>query len=92
MTTSMNVGTGEWKMAVKNREYKTGEGKAGLKNIPFQKRLEPHLDELKWLYMELYDNQQMFEGLCSGWRSSAGPAGPALKHLLIVVKLHIKPF
>jgi len=40
MTTSMNVGTGEWKMAVKNREYKTGEGKAGLKNIPFQKRLE----------------------------------------------------
>ena len=66
MTTSMNVGTGEWKMAVKNREYKTGEGKAGLKNIPFQKRLEPHLDELKWLYMELYDNQQMFEGLCSG--------------------------
>ena len=55
-------------MAVKNREYKTGEGKAGLKNIPFQKRLEPHLDELKWLYMELYDNQPMCEGLCSGSR------------------------
>ena len=36
-------------MAVKNREYKTGEGKAGLKNIPFQKLLEPHLVVLKWI-------------------------------------------
>ena len=41
MTTSMNVGTGEWKMAVKNREYKTGEGKAGLKNIT-RDELEAH--------------------------------------------------
>ena len=68
-------------MAVKNREYKTGEGKAGLKNIPFQKRLEPHLDELKWLYMELYDNQQMFEGLCSGMEEFCRARRASLKRL-----------
>ena len=26
----------------------------------FQKRLEKHIDELRWLYMELYDNADMF--------------------------------
>ena len=31
----------------------------------FQKRLEKHLDELKWLYMELYENDSMFDELCN---------------------------
>ncbi len=31
----------------------------------FQKRLERHHDELRWLYMELYQNDDMFGELCS---------------------------
>ena len=31
----------------------------------FQKRLEKHHDELRWLYMELYDNADMFAELCT---------------------------
>lgn len=31
----------------------------------FQTRLERHHDELKWLYMELYDNDSMFAELCT---------------------------
>ena len=30
----------------------------------FQKRLERHIEELRWLYMELYDNSSMFAELC----------------------------
>ena len=30
----------------------------------FQKRLERHHDELRWLYMELYGNDSMFAELC----------------------------
>lgn len=30
----------------------------------FQKRLKNHHDELRWLYMELYDNSAMFAELC----------------------------
>lgn len=30
----------------------------------YQKRFETHFDELKWLYMELYDNESMFTELC----------------------------
>ena len=30
----------------------------------FQKRLEKHHDELRWLYMELYGNDSMFAELC----------------------------
>ena len=31
----------------------------------FEKRLERHHDELRWLYMELYQNDSMFYELCS---------------------------
>ena len=31
----------------------------------FQHRLEKHHDELRWLYMELYQNDDMFAELCS---------------------------
>ncbi len=37
---------------------------AGKGNM-FQKRLEKHHDELRWLYMELYGNDDMFAELCS---------------------------
>ena len=30
----------------------------------FQKRLQKHHDELRWLYMELYGNDSMFAELC----------------------------
>ena len=30
----------------------------------FQKRMEKHHDELRWLYMELYENDSMFAELC----------------------------
>ena len=33
-------------------------------NQAYQKRFNMHLDELKWLYMELYDNEEMFVELC----------------------------
>ena len=31
----------------------------------FQRRLSKHHDELKWLYMELYHNEDMFAELCT---------------------------
>ena len=34
-------------------------------NSIFQYRLEKHHDELRWLYMELYQNDDMFAELCS---------------------------
>ncbi len=34
----------------------------------FQERLGRHHDELRWLYMELYDNDSMFAELCDGMR------------------------
>ncbi len=34
----------------------------------YQKRLEKHHDELRWLYMELYDNSSMFAELCDNMK------------------------
>ena len=31
----------------------------------YQKRFERHFEELRWLYMELYDNSSMFAELCA---------------------------
>ena len=36
----------------------------GKKELIFQKRMERHHDELRWLYMELYGNSSMFAELC----------------------------
>ena len=30
----------------------------------YKERFERHFDELRWLYMELYDNSSMFAELC----------------------------
>ena len=35
------------------------------KDYIFYKRLEKHHDELRWLYMELYQNGDMFAELCT---------------------------
>lgn len=41
---------------------------AAAKDRAFQKRLERHHDELRWLYMELYDNGDMFAELVDQMR------------------------
>lgn len=57
-------------------------GEAMTKNEQLWKcRLERHLDELKWLYMELYDNQQMFDELCAQMKQFYQERKPSLKHL-----------
>lgn len=45
----------------------------------FQKRLEKHHDELKWLYMELYQNDSMFAELCSNMYQYYKKRGQQLK-------------
>lgn len=35
-----------------------------LENKEYQSRFQNHFDELKWLYMELYDNEEKFYELC----------------------------
>ena len=45
----------------------------------FQSRLERHLDELRWLYMELYDNGSMFAELCDNLHRFAEERAAALK-------------
>lgn len=37
----------------------------------FQERLNRHHDELRWLYMELYDNSDMFAELCDRMHTCA---------------------
>ena len=38
----------------------------------YTKRLEKHHDELRWLYMELYDNGSMFAELTERLEASTG--------------------
>ena len=45
----------------------------------FQQRLARHRDELRWLYMELYDNGPMFDALCSQMHGYAETRAVALK-------------
>ena len=45
----------------------------------FQDRLARHLDELRWLYMELYGNDAMFAELCGNLRRFAEERSAALK-------------
>ena len=45
----------------------------------FQDRLARHLDELRWLYMELYGNGAMFAELCDNLRRFAEERSTALK-------------
>ena len=45
----------------------------------FQRRLTRHLDELRWLYMELYGNDAMFAELCGNLYCFAEERSDALK-------------
>ena len=45
----------------------------------FRARLDRHLDELRWLYMELYDNGDMFAELCDALYRAAQERPAALK-------------
>lgn len=40
-------------------------GRVKKSDIEFQARMEKHQDELRWLYMELYGNEDMYAELCS---------------------------
>ena len=58
---------------------KRGEMKK-MKNS-FQRRLQRRHDELRWLYMELYDNDSMFAELCDHLKSFSDERDKALKLL-----------
>lgn len=45
----------------------------------FQARLARHMDELRWLYMELYGNDAMFAELCENLRRFAEERSAALR-------------
>lgn len=47
----------------------------------YQKRMEKHHDELRWLYMELYDNSSMFAELCDNMKHFYLERNEALKAL-----------
>lgn len=47
----------------------------------FTKRLDKHHDELRWLYMELYDNGDMFAELCSRMKQFYDERNTYLKKL-----------
>ena len=47
----------------------------------FRARLERHLDELKWLYMELYDDESQFAYLLEQLHQFYEERKPALKRL-----------
>jgi len=45
----------------------------------FERRLARHIDELRWLYMELYNNEAMFAELCDNLRRFSEERSAALK-------------
>ena len=49
---------------VKGGKKKAGGEQAARAEKIYRERFERHLDELRWLYMELYDNDSMFAELC----------------------------
>ena len=47
----------------------------------FAERLARHHDELRWLYMELYDNGDMFAELCDQMKRFFDERSPKLREL-----------
>ena len=58
---------------------RTEGGNSMAKESDFEKRLKKHHDELKWLYMELYGNDDMFFELCSRMQQFYEERSNALK-------------
>lgn len=50
----------------------------------FEERFRKHCDELKWLYMELYDNDSMYAELCNQLKVFYEERNQALKNQDIV--------
>ena len=50
-----------------------------MKQSDFDRRLKRHIDELRWLYMELYDNESMFDELCGQLAAFCRERSAALK-------------
>lgn len=55
--------------------------KASKEDTLFLKRMERHHDELRWLYMELYENDSMFAELCDNLRNFFAERNSLLKAL-----------
>ena len=55
--------------------------RASERDATFLRRLHRHHDELRWLYMELYDNGDMFAELCDQMRAFYDERPSALKDL-----------
>ena len=51
-------------MRGKKEETSQTKDKVSRAEATYRKRFDRHLDELRWLYMELYDNGSMFAELC----------------------------
>ena len=51
-------------MRGKKEEISQTKEKVSRAEATYRKRFDRHLDELRWLYMELYDNGSMFAELC----------------------------
>ncbi|MDE7177791.1 MAG: amylosucrase [Lachnospiraceae bacterium] len=51
-------------MGGKKGETSQTKDKVSRAEATYRKRFDRHLDELRWLYMELYDNGSMFAELC----------------------------
>lgn len=59
-------------------ELKTEAARLGREAL-YEKRFQKHFDELKWLYMELYDNSSMFAELCDNMKRFYEERGEDLK-------------
>lgn len=51
-------------MRGKKEEIAQTKEKVSRAEIVYRRRFDRHLEELRWLYMELYDNGSMFAELC----------------------------
>ncbi len=56
--------TAKTKKAASKAETVPAKEKVSKAEADYRRRFDRHLDELRWLYMELYDNGSMFAELC----------------------------
>ena len=64
-------------MAIKRERMKKNTGMESLYDV----RLEKKIEELRWLYMELYGNDSMFAELCDQMKRFYQNRAEALKEL-----------
>ena len=64
-------------MAIKREKMKKNTGMESLYDV----RLEKKIEELRWLYMELYGNDSMFAELCDQMKRFYQNRAEALKEL-----------